>query len=58
MTSVCATLWIHIIFLVKYLDITNMFFFSKKEKSNYSGYSFDKLNKLVLFESYDKQKRQ
>jgi hypothetical protein len=51
MISVRATLRIHIIFLVKYLGVASVFFF-KKEKSNYSGYSFDQLNKLVLFESY------
>ena len=57
MIGVRATLRIHIIFLVKYLGVASVFFFLNKEKSNYSGYSFDQLNKLVLFESYWKKKK-
>jgi len=47
-----------IIFSVKYLDIASMSFFEKKEKFKNSGYSFDQLNKLALFESYREKKMQ
>jgi hypothetical protein len=42
--------------MVKYLSVISMFFFIKK--INNSGYNSDQLNKLILFESYEKKKKQ
>ena len=45
---------VHIIFLIKYLDIASAFIL--KKKSNKLDYSLNQLNKLVLFESYGEKK--
>lgn len=42
----CIFVLLYTVFRVKYLNITNMFFYIKKINSS--------LNKLVLFESYKK----